>query len=53
MHAEILVVDDDGMYAQNLAEWLQSQLPQTIAHTDSKDEALELVSRDSLWFTLC
>jgi CheY-like chemotaxis protein len=44
MHAEILVVDDDGVYAKNLAEWLQSQLPQTIAHTDSKDEALELAA---------
>jgi CheY-like chemotaxis protein len=43
MHAEILVVDDDGMYAKNLAEWLQSRMPQGVAHTDRKDKAIELV----------
>jgi CheY-like chemotaxis protein len=43
MHAEILVVDDDGVYAKNLAEWLQSRMPQRVAHTDRKDEAIELV----------
>ena len=43
MHAEILVVDDDAVYARNLAEWLQSRMPQRVAHTDRKDEALALV----------
>lgn len=43
MHAEILVVDDDGVFAQNLAEWLQSQMPQRVAHTKRKNEAIELV----------
>jgi CheY-like chemotaxis protein len=43
MHAEILVVDDDGVYAKNLAEWLQSRMPQRVAYTDRKDEAIELV----------
>lgn len=43
MHAEILVVDDDGVYAKNLAEWLQSRMPQRVIHTDRKDEAIELV----------
>jgi len=43
MHAEILVVDDDGVYAKNLAEWLQRRMPQRVAHTDRKDEAIELV----------
>jgi CheY-like chemotaxis protein len=43
MHAEILVVDDDGVYAKNLAEWLQNRMPQGVAHTDRKDEAIELV----------
>jgi CheY-like chemotaxis protein len=43
MHPEILVVDDDGMYAQNLAEWLRNRMPQEVAHTDDKDEAIELV----------
>lgn len=43
MHAEIIVVDDDDAYARNLAEWLQSRLPHQVAHTDRKDEAIELV----------
>lgn len=43
MHAEILVVDDDGVYAKNLAEWLQNRMPQRVAHTDRKEEAIELV----------
>jgi CheY-like chemotaxis protein len=43
MHPEILVVDDDGVFAQNLAEWLQSQMPQRVAHTNRKNEAIELV----------
>jgi CheY-like chemotaxis protein len=43
MHAEILVVDDDGVYAKNLAEWLQSRMRQHVAHTDRKDEAIALV----------
>jgi CheY-like chemotaxis protein len=43
MHAEILVVDDDGVYARNLAEWLQSRMPQRVTHTDDKEEAIELV----------
>ena len=43
MHPEILVVDDDGVYAKNLAEWLQSRMPQRVAHTNRRDEAIELV----------
>lgn len=43
MHAEILVVDDEAMYARNLAEWLQNRMPQRVVHTDRKDEALAQV----------
>jgi CheY-like chemotaxis protein len=43
MHAEILVVDDEALYARNLAEWLQNRMPQRVAHTDRKDEALAQV----------
>lgn len=43
MHAEILVVDDDGMYARNLAEWLKNRMPHGVTHTDDRSKALELV----------